>query len=91
MLPIATIQSFEALGSILVKHGILCHIDRLFTTVGVHPTRCNEFVGHEGGAEEYIKNLKNILSENRQKIVAIGEFGLDYDRTKFCEADVQKK
>ena len=57
----------------------------------MHPTRCNEFDEHEGGPEEYMKTLKTILSENKQNIVAVGEFGLDYDRTKFCEVDVQKK
>jgi TatD DNase family protein len=65
--------------------------DRLFTTVGVHPTRCNEFKESSEGAEKYLEGLKKLLAENKDKIVAIGEFGLDYDRTKFCEVDVQRE
>jgi len=64
------------------------HID-LFATVGCHPTRCNEF--DENGPDEYFNNLLKLINENTDQVVAVGEFGLDYDRTKFCTPEVQKK
>jgi len=63
----------------------------LYVTVGCHPTRCNEFEQEDGGPETYFNNLLDLIKANKSRVVAVGEFGLDYDRTKFCEKDVQMK
>ena len=42
---------------------------RLWFTVGIHPTRCNEFVGRE---QDHLNVLKQIINENKDKVVAIG-------------------
>jgi TatD DNase family protein len=49
----------------------------LYSTVGCHPCRANEMVTN---VEEYISKLSNLISLNRDKVLAIGECGLDYDR-----------
>ena len=59
----------------------------LSTTVGVHPTRCMDLENDPS----MINGLLEVWRKNRDKISAIGEFGLDYDRLDFCEKDVQKK
>ncbi|RWS25358.1 putative deoxyribonuclease TATDN1-like protein [Leptotrombidium deliense] len=66
--------------------------DNLFTTVGCHPTRCLEFES-DGvkSADDYLDKLLQAYASNKQKIVAVGEFGLDYDRLHFCPKDVQLK
>nr|XP_039269148.1 putative deoxyribonuclease TATDN1 [Styela clava] len=61
----------------------------LFTTVGCHPTRCQEFDEH--GPEVYYKSLFDIASSNGDEVVAIGECGLDYDRLHFCPKETQLK
>ena len=48
----------------------------LHATVGVHPTRCGEFLGKE---EEVVASLEALIVEGLEKntCVAIGEAGLD--------------
>jgi TatD DNase family protein len=45
----------------------------------------------EESPESYMSSLKEVLSSNEEKIVALGEFGLDYDRVNFCDVATQKK
>ena len=51
--------------------------EMLSTTVGVHPTRCNEFDSFVHGANSYMEELIKIARRHKEfKIKAIGEFGL---------------
>ncbi len=63
----------------------------LFITVGCHPTRAKEFEKHPLGPQEYFNQLLKLVQDNNDKVVAIGECGIDYDRLHFCNAEVQKK
>lgn len=69
----------------------LCKTDEsLFCTIGCHPTRCNAFE-KETTPEDYYGDLLKVAVENKDKVVAIGECGLDYDREHFCSRGIQKK
>lgn len=59
----------------------------LFTTVGIHPCRAQDFEHYADPLEK----LKEKALEGKKKgdVVAIGECGLDYDRLNFCPKDVQ--
>ncbi|XP_063932380.1 deoxyribonuclease TATDN1-like [Zophobas morio] len=75
----------------------LCYLDeRLYCTVGCHPTRCLEFETFPSShsSESYYHNLLALakLGIQQGKVVACGECGLDYsDRLRFCPKQVQMK
>jgi TatD DNase family protein len=54
------------------------YIEHLYTTVGCHPTRCNEFETHKAGPDHYYEELKKLIKDHSlsHKVVAIGECGL---------------
>ncbi|XP_037068055.1 LOW QUALITY PROTEIN: putative deoxyribonuclease TATDN1 [Pollicipes pollicipes] len=64
--------------------------DALFTTVGVHPTRCGDFDA-SGDPDAHLRALHSLIDENRGRVVAVGECGLDYDRLQFCDQDTQRR
>lgn len=62
--------------------------ENLYSTVGCHPTRCKEFNDHPGGPTKYLSEMEDLISSD--KVVAIGELGLDNDRLQFCDAQTQR-
>lgn len=61
-------------------------------TVGIHPTRCQqEFVDEDKDATVVMDELQALLERGVKSgsVVAIGEFGLDYDRLEFSHKDIQ--
>ncbi|KIJ54652.1 hypothetical protein M422DRAFT_153338 [Sphaerobolus stellatus SS14] len=68
--------------------------EKMYLTVGCHPTHSTEFAKYSGGPAGYLNALDKLISQNLEgegRVVAIGECGLDYDRTHFAAPEVQRE
>jgi TatD DNase family protein len=95
----------RAAGDMSVAASMTASAPALFTTVGVHPTRCDAFED-SGDPEGYFERLVDFATRRKRgaeaseatssagafgRVVAVGECGLDYDRTQFCAKETQLK
>lgn len=62
----------------------------LYSTVGVHPTRANEFQNADD-TESLIEQFRAIIADGKSdgRVLALGECGLDYDRLNFSSKEMQ--
>ncbi|CAD6942588.1 unnamed protein product [Tilletia controversa] len=63
----------------------------IFCTIGCHPTRSTEMDKHPGGVAGFISDLSELVKLGGDKVVAIGECGLDKDRLHFAPLDAQQR
>jgi TatD DNase family protein len=87
----------RAAGDMSVAASMTASAPALFTTVGVHPTRCDAFED-SGDPEGYFERLVDFATKHKRgalggggRVVAVGECGLDYDRLQFCAKETQQK
>eukprot|EP00560_Eucampia_antarctica_P002668 CAMPEP_0197832748 /NCGR_PEP_ID=MMETSP1437-20131217/15955_1 /TAXON_ID=49252 ORGANISM="Eucampia antarctica, Strain CCMP1452" /NCGR_SAMPLE_ID=MMETSP1437 /ASSEMBLY_ACC=CAM_ASM_001096 /LENGTH=307 /DNA_ID=CAMNT_0043436301 /DNA_START=275 /DNA_END=1198 /DNA_ORIENTATION=- len=85
-------ESEQAIELIQSEHLQKKFSGRLFSTVGVHPTRCSQDFG-DGDWDTKLQALADLARRGKLEgtVVAMGELGLDYARTEFCPVDVQKR
>lgn len=62
---------------------------RYYISAGIHPCRASEELKKNANVEEIFKNLENLITKFKDKIITIGECGLDYDRLHYSSKDDQ--
>jgi TatD DNase family protein len=65
--------------------------DNFYTTVGVHPCRAQEAENTKIDISEYFLQIKDTIEKYKDKVIAVGECGLDYDRFHYSGKEVQLK
>jgi TatD DNase family protein len=62
-----------------------------YCTIGVHPCRANETKKDGMTPEGYMTKIDETIEswEDRTRLVAIGECGLDYDRLEYSDKETQ--
>lgn len=79
----------------LLVYGILLIVlaGTCFATVGVHPCSTQDFDNYQGGAEKFLRDLRQLALDAKAsgEAVAFGEIGLDWDRLFLSPKETQLK
>ena len=64
--------------------------NNFFISAGIHPCRASEELKlNNNNVNEIFKNLENLIEKFKDKIITIGECGLDYDRFNYSNKEDQ--
>ncbi len=63
--------------------------DQTWCAVALHPTSCQDLP--EDAAKEWADRLRPLIEDNRDKVVAVGETGLDYHHLTRARGAAQKR
>jgi TatD DNase family protein len=63
--------------------------DNTWCTIGMHPTDCQQYSQQE--VDAYMEKLEELIQSNRDKVVGVGETGLDYFHLIRKFRDAQKQ
>ncbi|KFG47195.1 hydrolase, TatD family protein [Toxoplasma gondii p89] len=68
-------------------------VDAEVRSFGLYLESTKALLSFEPPAEavEHLSKLASLIEKNRDRVVAVGEIGLDADRTQFCDLETQKK
>lgn len=82
---------YHGIEAVLLTHSFLCLAGVCYATVGVHPCNAKAFIEHTAGADDLLKQLRELATTASQEglCTAYGEFGLDYDRLYLTPKDTQ--
>lgn len=58
-----------------------------YTTIGIHPCRARDLFTND--RESYLQSMEDLFEKFKDKVVAVGECGLDYDRFHFASKEEQ--
>jgi len=63
-----------------------------YCTAGIHPCRATQPIVEKKTYEEYFAELEKLIENaNKEKLVAVGECGLDYDKFSYADKESQLK
>jgi TatD DNase family protein len=65
--------------------------ENFYTTIGIHPCRALEAEDSKIDIEKYFDHIREVYAKYKDKIIAIGECGLDYDRFHYSPKETQLK
>lgn len=65
--------------------------NNFYTTIGVHPCRAFEAENTKIDIDSYFQHIRELYRKYKDKIIAIGECGLDYDRFHYSPKESQLK
>jgi TatD DNase family protein len=85
------IFSAGSIEDINISYDLSLKGNNYYITSGIHPTRASEELNKENNINLIFENLNNLILKYKEKIIAIGECGLDYDRLHYSKKEDQLK
>lgn len=68
------------------SHALCVRFPHCYTTVGIHPCRATE---PKNDLKGYLERTHELFSQLKDKVVAVGECGLDFDRLDYADKESQ--